>query len=273
MEREKERKILSLNSTTDNVGKEKEKPVSTVATLDLYYLLSLVIEQQTRIIGKNNEKMTETPPATIQPSAPTQNVILDFSRFLAAQIPLPGQPGAPDFDGKAVMKFVRSWKRFSERYKIADEKMMNELVDYCEVNTGEYVATIIDKAKRQIQGNANLRESWGPKVRTRLLKNFKFDDRKQQRNTVTFLRYLSSDKPFCMKAEEVERYIRTYQQISNTLVSEMRLTAFDQMICFLQGLLDDTTTKIFEDMKFDVDEPATFSANGGFSGAVTIARR
>ena len=24
-------------------------------------------------------------------------------------------------------------------------------------------------------------------------------------------------------------------------------------------------------MKFDVDEPATFSANGGFSGAVTIA--
>ena len=74
-----------------------------------------------------------------------------------------------------------------------------------------------------------------------------------------------------MKAEEVERYIRTYQQISNTLVSEMRLTVFDQMICFLQGLPDNSATKIFEDMKFDVDEPATFSANGGFSGAVTIA--
>ena len=74
-----------------------------------------------------------------------------------------------------------------------------------------------------------------------------------------------------MKAEEVERYIRTYQQISDTLVSGMRLTAFDQVVCFPQGLPDNTATKIFKDMKFDVDEPATFSANGGFSRAVTIA--
>ena len=161
--------------------------VSTIATSDLYYLLTLVIEQQKR--GKNNEKMTDTPPATIQqPSVPTQNFILDFSQFLAAQIPLPGQPGAPYFDGKEVTKFVRSWERFSERYKIADKKMVNELVGYCEVNTGdcEYVATIIDEAKREIQG-ANLRESWWPKVRTGLLKNFKSDNSKQQRNTVTFL--------------------------------------------------------------------------------------
>ena len=278
-ERGKEKKFSSPDSTTDNMG--KEKAISTIATSDLYYLLTLVIDQQKHIIGKNNEKMTDTPPATIQqPSAPssllptpTQNLILDFSQFLAAQIPLPGQPGAPYFDGKEVTKFVRSWERFSERYKIADEKMVNELVEYCEMNTGEYVGMIIDKAKREIQGNANLRESWWPKVRTGLFKNFKSDDSEQQRNTVTFLRSFSSDKSFHMKAEDVERYIRTYQQISNTLVSEMRLTAFDQMICFLQGLPDNTATKISEDMKFNVVEPATFNANGGFSGAVIIALR
>ena len=268
-EREKESKIPSWNSTTDNTGKEKEKVVSTIATSDLYYLLTLVIEQQKR--GKNNEKMTDTTPATIQPSAPTQNVILDFSQFLAAQIPLPGQPGVPYLDGKEVTKFVRSQERFSERYKIADKKMVNELVDYCEVNTGEYVATIIDKAKREIQG-ANLRESWWPKVRTGLLKNFKSDDSEQQKNMVTFLKSFSSNKPFRMKAEEVERYIRTYQQISNTQVSEMRSTAVVQMICFLQGLPDNTAMKIFKDMTFKVDENATFSANRGFSGAVTIAQ-
>ena len=209
-EQEKESKNPSPNSNTDNRGKKKEKAVSTIGTSDLYYLLTLVIKQQQR--GKNNEKITDTPPATIQqPSAPTQKVILGFSQLLAAQILLPGQPGAPDFDGKEVTKFVRSWERFSERYKIAEEKMVNELVDYCEVNTGEYVATIIDEAKREIQGNANLRESWWPKVRTGLLKNFKSDDSEQQRNTVTYLRSLSSDIPFCMKAEEVVRYIRTYQ--------------------------------------------------------------
>ena len=51
----------------------------------------------------------------------------------------------------------------------------------------------------------------------------------------------------------------------------MRLTTFDQMICFIPGLPDNTATKIFEDMKFNVDEPSTFSTNGGFSGAVRIA--
>ena len=51
----------------------------------------------------------------------------------------------------------------------------------------------------------------------------------------------------------------------------MRLTAFDLMMCLLQGPPDNTATKIFKDMKFDVDEPATISANGGFSGALTIA--
>ena len=266
-----------MDSTVDNT--EKEKAVLTIVTRDLYYLLTSVIEQQTHIIGKNKEKITDTSSATIQrplaPSSllpmPTQNVILDFSQFIAAQIPLPGQLGAPYFNRKEVTKFVSSWERLSERYKIADKKMVNELVDYCEMNSGEYMATIIDEAKRDMQGVANFRESWWPKVRTGLLKNFKSDDSEQQRNKVTFLRSLSSNKPFCMKDEDVERYIRTYQQISNTLVSEMRLTAFDHMICFLQGLPDKTATKIFKDMKFDVDEPATFNANGGFSGAVTIA--
>ena len=115
---------------------------------------------------------------------------MDFSEVLAEQIPLQGQPGAPYFDGKEVTKFVRSWKRFSERYKIADVKMVYELVYYCEVNTGEYVTTIIDEAKREIQG-ANLRESRWPKVRIGLLKNFTSDNSKEQRNTVTYLRSLS----------------------------------------------------------------------------------
>ena len=208
-EREKESKILSSNSTTDNTG--KNKGLSTIATSDIYYLLTLVIEEQKHIIEKNKETMTDTPPATIQP-APTQNVILNFSQFLAAQILLPGQPGAPYFDGKEVTKFVRSWERFSERYKIAEEKMVKELMDYCKVNTGEYVATIIDEAKREVQG-ANIRESWWPKVRTGLMKNFKSNDSEQERNTVTFPRSLSADKPFCMKAEEVERYIGTVRAV------------------------------------------------------------
>ena len=46
---------------------------------------------------------------------------------------------------------------------------------------------------------------------------------------------------------------------------------FDQMICFLQGLPDNIATKIFEDMRLDLDEPASFNLVGGFSKAVTMA--
>jgi len=69
----------------------------------------------------------------------------------------------------------------------------------------------------------------------------------------------------------VQGDIRTYQQISNTLVAETRLTVFDQKMCFLQGLPDNIATKLFEDMRLDVDEPASFNTAGGFCKAVTMA--
>ena len=108
-------------------------------------------------------------------------------------------------------------------------------------------------------------------MRAKLLRRFKEDDSEQQGNTVIYLRSLSSDRHFRVKAGDVEGYIRTYQQISNFLVAETRLTVFDQMICFLHGLPDNIAMKIFEDMRLDVDEPASFNSMGGFSKAVTMA--
>ena len=69
----------------------------------------------------------------------------------------------------------------------------------------------------------------------------------------------------------MEGYIRTYQQISNILVAETRLMVFDQMIYFLQGLPDNIASKIFEDMRLDVDKPASFNIVGGFGKAGTMA--
>ena len=69
----------------------------------------------------------------------------------------------------------------------------------------------------------------------------------------------------------MEGYIRTYKQILDILVAETRLTVFDQMICFLQGVPDSIATRIFEDMRLDADEPASFNTEGGFSKVITIA--
>jgi len=210
-------------------------------------------------------------------SPPAPNIMLDFSQLWAAKCPF---SGAPCFDDKEVTRFVHSWEPFAERYQPTHEKMVKELVDYCDLSISEYVATIIDEAKREEQETANSNlltanlstgePSWSC-VQNPLLIHFKEDESEQQRNTVTYLGSLSSDEHFRVKAGNVEDYIRIYQQISNTLVAETRLTVFDHMICFPQGLPDNMATKIFEDMRLEVDEPASFNTTGGFSKAVTMA--
>ena len=108
-------------------------------------------------------------------------------------------------------------------------------------------------------------------VRKMLLKRFRNDNSEQQRNTVSYLQALSSDKAFRRDAEDVERYIYSFQGISNNLVAEKRLTAYDQMVCFLQGLLEKISVKIFQDLRLDIDDPRSFTENGGFTRAVTLA--
>jgi len=108
-------------------------------------------------------------------------------------------------------------------------------------------------------------------VRKMLLKRFRNDNSEQQRNTVSYLQALSSDKAFRRDAEDIERYLYSFQGISNNLVAEKRLTAYDQMVCFLQGLPEKISVKIFQDLRLDIDDPRSFTENGGFTRAVTLA--
>jgi len=71
-----------------------------------------------------------------------------------------------------------------------------ELVDYCELSISEFIATIIEEAKREEQETASsnlLRAnlstgepSWSC-MRNKLLRHCKEDDSEQQRNTITYL--------------------------------------------------------------------------------------
>ena len=135
-------------------------------------------------------------PHAQAPSLSALNIILDFSQFVASQCPLPGQPGAPCFDGKEVTRCVRSWERFSGRHRLTNEKMVKDLVDYCQLAISEYVAIVVDEARREEQETASTNllaanlstgePSWAC-VRTKLFRRFKEDDSEQQRNTVTYL--------------------------------------------------------------------------------------
>src|SRR5437660_1798352 len=97
-----------------------------------------------RLETKRQEMAGDGPPGTVVPS-----ITLDLSQLLAAQCPLPGQPGAPCFDGKEVTRFVRAWERFVEKYRITMEKMVRDLIDYCDDSVLGSVETLVAEGKRE----------------------------------------------------------------------------------------------------------------------------
>ena len=114
------------------------------------------------------------------------------------------------------------------------------MIDYCHDSVLGYVETLIDDVKREAnlnraKGVAEKEALW-PGVRTLLLRTYKADDTEQQKNSVVYLQALARDRTFRASVEEVERYIRTYQQISATLAAEGWITDYDRIIMFLQGL-------------------------------------
>ena len=69
----------------------------------------------------------------------------------------------------------------------------------------------------------------------------------------------------------MERYIRTYQQISATLAAEGHIIAYDQIIMFLQGLPNEVSVKIIRDLKVDIEDLSSFAGNKGFDAVLTVA--
>ena len=226
-----------------------------------------------------------TPSASTQSTDPGQiplpapaatSFSLDLSQLLTFQCPLPGQHGAPLFNGKEVTRFVRGWERFAEKYRFSAEKMVEELSDYCDIGVSKYVETLIETVKKETEGGLNLLATtprvapWSG-VRKILLKKFKNEDSDQQRNTVAYLQTLACKKALRKDADEVERYIYAFQEISNNLVALERITAYDQMSCFLQGLPKMISIQLTKDLSLDIDDPGTFMANGGIKAGVKLA--
>ena len=285
-ERKKRRQAKKEKRTIEEIETGRKTSIETIVEvirseiakrkskdLDDYLLQSQETPAVERANSGHIDKMAETGNGSQQTMAPT--FMLDFAQLLAAQCPLPGQPGAPCFNGKEVTRFIRSWERFTEKYRITADRMVRDLVDYCDDSVLGYVETLIDDVEREtnlgrVEGTTEKEASWAG-VRALLLKTYKADDTEQQKNSVAYIQALTQDKAFRANVEDVERYIRTYQQISNTLMAEGRITAYDQIIMFLQGLPDQVSVKVIRDMKVDIETPSSFAGNEGFDTALTIA--
>ena len=114
----------------------RANPLATdIALRRLELLLFHSIERLKELNPKFKEKIDKMN-AQNEGSQPQPMVVptitLDLNQLLVVQCPLPSQPGAPCFNGKEVTRFIRSWERFVEKYRISAEKMVRELIDYCD---------------------------------------------------------------------------------------------------------------------------------------------
>jgi hypothetical protein len=69
---------------------------------------------------------------------------------------LPGQPGAPSFDGKDISIFLRNSERFRGKYRYMDDRKIAALADYCSPSIGTYVVTLINVAKAEATATATV---------------------------------------------------------------------------------------------------------------------
>ena len=234
---------------------------------------------------------TEEPSTTtsVMPELPA-SMMSKLAQILAVQCPLPGQPGAPVFNGKDIGIFLRNWERFTGKYCFSDERKIADLPDYCDAGIATYVDTLTKVAKAEVStalattdedlgttggpiGGSEEVDSvalWGA-LRKVLLIKFRKDNSEQHRLAVPFLLALVKDKAFRTDAEDVERYIHQYKEILNTLLRDGMLTRFDQMVLFWQGLLESMAGKIYTMAKLDVDDPSSFVKSGRFKEALEMA--
>ena len=194
------------------------------------------------------------------------------------------------FNGKDISIFLRNWEQFTSKYCFSDERKIADLPDYCDAGIATYVDTLTKVAKAEVStaiastfedigttggpiGGSEEVDSvalWGALCKVLLIK-FRKDDSEQHRVTVPFLRALVKDKAFRTDAEDVERYVYQYKEISSTLLTDGMHTRFDQMVLFLQGLPESMAGKIYTMAKMDVDDPSSFVKSGRFKEALEMA--
>jgi hypothetical protein len=98
---------------------------------------------------QQSEKQGGTSESSKRPTSNmSDSMLLNLAQILAVPCPLPGQPGAPLFDGKDVTVFLRNWGRFSSKYRFPDDRKLADVVDYCEPNIGKYIEILIKVTSR-----------------------------------------------------------------------------------------------------------------------------
>ena len=103
------------------------------------------------------------------------------------------------------------------------------------------------------------------------LEQYRNADSVQMRLTVDYLKALAVERDIRKDEGEVEYYINEFDDVAAELVKMGRLTRYDRMVLFLEGLPVNIARKVYEDVKLDTKKRETFERSGVYNEVVEAA--
>ena len=213
---------------------------------------------------------TEQPGETTNdPPPPRQWGTLD-NHLLAVQCPMPGQQGALCFGGKEISQFLRNWERMANKYRLSTAAKIESVVDYCAPEMRNSMKALMSMAKREVRDEtqATRDESEWRVFKERALEQYRNADSPQISLTVDYLKALAAERDIRKNEEEVEYYINEFDDVATELVRMRRLTRYDRMFLFLEGLPVRIARKVYEGVKLDTKSLKTFERSWLFNEVV-----
>ena len=118
---------------------------------------------------------------------------------------------------------------------------------------------------------ATREESQWRVLKERALEKYRHADSVRISLTVDYLKALAGERDIRKDKGEVEYYINEFDDMAVELVKMWRLTRYDRMVLYLEGLPVKIVRKVYEEVKMDTKKLETFKRLGVFNEVVETA--
>ena len=161
----------------------------------------------------------------------------------------------------------------ANKYWLSTVTKIESVVDYCAPEMKNSVKALMSMARREVRDEtqATREESQWRVFKERALEQYRNADSVQMRLTVDYLKALAAERDIRKDEGEMEYYINEFDDVAAELVKMRRLTRYDRMVLFLEGLPVKIARKVYEDVKLDTKKLETFERSGVFNEVVEAA--
>ena len=159
------------------------------------------------------------------------------------------------------------------KYRLSTVTKIVSVVDYCAPEMKKGVKALMSMARREVRDEmqATREESQWRVFKEQALEQYRNANSVQICLTVDYLKALAAERDIRKDEGEVDYYINEFDDVAAELVKMRRLTRYDRMVLFLEGLPVKIVRIVSEEVKLDTKKLETFKRSGVFNEVIQAA--